>query len=221
MSDGVAEAGQHASLMDRMYRGQRHIYDLTRKYYLFGRDTTISGLGLKPGQTMLELGCGTGRNLALTARRFPSARLYGLDISRAMLETAESKFRKAGMPVTLVAGDATSFKASEFDVEGFDRIMISYALSMIPDWQGTIRAALDALSPQGELHIVDFGDQAGLPHWFKRMLRGWLKSFHVTPRDELVALLAPLAASRGRALTVQAIGGGYAIRAVAGPAINR
>ena len=36
--------GAHAETMDRLYRYQRFIYDLTRKYYLFGRDRLIAGL---------------------------------------------------------------------------------------------------------------------------------------------------------------------------------
>ena len=34
-------ARDHAALMDTVYRGQRHIYDATRKYFLFGRDRLI------------------------------------------------------------------------------------------------------------------------------------------------------------------------------------
>ena len=76
------------SLMDGVYRYQRHIYDLTRKYYLLGRDRMISGLDVPAGGTVLELGCGTGRNIVLAARRYPDARFFGLDISAEMLETA-------------------------------------------------------------------------------------------------------------------------------------
>ncbi len=47
--------------MDHVYRHQRYIYDLTRKYYLFGRDRLISGLQLKPGARVVEVGCGTAQ----------------------------------------------------------------------------------------------------------------------------------------------------------------
>ena len=46
---------------------------------------------------------------------------------------------------------------------GFDRIVISYALSMIPPWEAVTAQAIARLSPGGSLHLVDFGDQAGLP----------------------------------------------------------
>lgn len=88
---GLADEA-HASLMDRMYRHQRHIYDITRKYYLLGRDRTISGLDVPKGGTLLEVGCGTGRNLLLASRKFPEARLFGLDISAEMLLTASENF---------------------------------------------------------------------------------------------------------------------------------
>ena len=77
-----------ARLMDQMYRRQRHIYDLSRKYYLLGRDETIARLGPRPATAVLEIGCGTGRNLIKAARAYPEARFYGLDVSRAMLDTA-------------------------------------------------------------------------------------------------------------------------------------
>ncbi|WP_333781826.1 class I SAM-dependent methyltransferase [Sphingomonas sp. CV7422] len=64
----------HAGRMDRIYGGQRHIYDLTRKYYLFGRDRLIRQLDLGMGGTLIEIGCGTGRNLIRAARQWPAAR---------------------------------------------------------------------------------------------------------------------------------------------------
>ncbi len=101
----------HAARMDRIYAGQRHIYDLTRKYYLFGRDRMIDRLDLQPGATVLEVGCGTGRNLIRAARAWPDARFYGLDISAAMLTTARAKVAAAGLSgrITLAQADAADF----------------------------------------------------------------------------------------------------------------
>jgi S-adenosylmethionine-diacylgycerolhomoserine-N-methlytransferase len=92
---------EHAVKMDRMYRTQRHIYDFTRKYYLIGRDRTIANIKPKPGQTVLEVGCGTGRNLALIARMFPQAKLFGLDISQEMLAQTKKTFFTQRYTVTL------------------------------------------------------------------------------------------------------------------------
>ena len=49
--------------MNRMYRRQRHIYDGTGRYCLLGRDRLIAGLQPAAGASVLEIGCGTGRNL--------------------------------------------------------------------------------------------------------------------------------------------------------------
>jgi S-adenosylmethionine-diacylgycerolhomoserine-N-methlytransferase len=204
----------HAGLMDGMYRYQRHIYDLTRKYYLLGRDKTIRGLDVPKGGTLLEVGCGTGRNLALAHKRFPDARLYGLDISQEMLISARKTFAtKATLPDFRVA-DATAFTPREFGAAGFDRILISYALSMIPDWERAIDAAIAALNPGGQLHIVDFGQQEGLPGWFRALLQGWLTKFHVTPRANLREVLEAQAHENGAGLAFETIGGGYAWQAV-------
>lgn len=205
-----SQAESHANRMNRMYRYQRHIYDFTRKYYLFGRDRTIEGLRMPPGATLLEIGCGTGRNLLLAHRLYPEARLYGLDISAAMLETAHAGFRGKSKKPVLHIGDATDFKTEEFGVQGFDRILISYALSMIPGWQTAMDSALSALLPGGSLHIVDFGQQEHLPRWFGQALQAWLRRFHVTPRADLLAALESRLAETNADMVLEEIGGGYA-----------
>ena len=151
----------HAELMDGVYRWQRHIYDLTRKYYLLGRDRLIDGLDVPAGGTVLEIGCGTGRNIVLAARRYPQARFFGLDISAEMLETAHGAIGREGLAgrVSLARGDATGFDAETlFGMTAFDRVFISYSLSMIPGWPKALVAALGTLGPGGSLHIVDFGN---------------------------------------------------------------
>ncbi len=190
---------RHAARMDGVYAAQRHIYDLTRKYYLLGRDRLIDTLNPPPGGTVLEVGCGTARNLIAAARRWPKARFYGLDISEEMLTTARAKVAKAGLSnrITLAQGDAAAFDAAAFGVAGFDRVFLSYTLSMIPDWTAAIERAAAALARGGQLHIVDFGQQERMPHWWRRMLFAWLERFHVSPRRELPVALKHTAMSRG------------------------
>ncbi|MCP9232190.1 class I SAM-dependent methyltransferase [Mesorhizobium sp. LMG 17147] len=210
----------HAELMDGVYRWQRHIYDLTRKYYLLGRDRLIAGLDVPAGSTVLELGCGTGRNIILAARRYPGARFFGLDISAEMLETATAALAREGLSgrVTLARGDATDFDAKAlFGVKSFDLVFVSYSLSMIPGWEKTVSAALAALSPGGSLHVVDFGQQEALPSWFRTLLRGWLKKFHVEPRESLRAVLDSESARTGASFRFQTLCRGYAWLAVIGP----
>ncbi|GAA4116911.1 class I SAM-dependent methyltransferase [Aminobacter aganoensis] len=207
----------HSGLMDRVYRHQRHIYDLTRKYYLLGRDRMIAELSPPVGGTVLELGCGTGRNLILAARRFPNAHFYGLDISAEMLATARASIARAGLSdrISLAQADATAFDAAAlFGRSGFDRVFVSYALSMIPGWERSVSAALSVAD--GSVHIVDFGQQEGLPGWFRNLLRGWLGKFHVSPRESLATEIARQAQATGKSFRFSSLYRGYAWLVVVG-----
>ncbi|MBO9726601.1 MAG: class I SAM-dependent methyltransferase [Novosphingobium sp.] len=187
--------------MDKVYRGQRHIYDFTRKYYLFGRDRLIRELDAAPGMSVLEVGCGTGRNLELIARAWPQVQCHGFDISSEMLKSARARL---GPQVRLAPGDATRFDASAlFGRAGFDRVVLSYTLSMIPDWQAALEQAAAALAPGGVLHAVDFGDLAGLPSPLRKGLRAWLAKFHVSPRLDLPMVAARLAGEKSLRIAVK------------------
>lgn len=213
----AVDGGGHAELMDGVYRWQRHIYDATRKYYLLGRDRLIAGLAVPAGGTVLELGCGTGRNIVLAARSYPDARFFGLDISAEMLETACRAVAREclGARVALARGDAAAFDPMAlFGTESFDRVFVSYSLSMIPAWERTVPAALAALSAGGSLHVVDFGRQEDLPGWFRAPLRGWLRKFHVEPRESLREVLESESAQTGASLSFETLYHGYAIQAI-------
>ena len=194
------ERAHHAALMDRVYRHQRHIYDLTRKYYLLGRDRLVKDLDAKPGETIVEIGCGTARNLIRIAHTYPDAKLYGLDASAAMLQTAREAIARAGLSqrVVLAHALAEDLAPSLFGLEQpFDHAIFSYSLSMIPDWRGALRKAAQSLRAGGFIHVVDFGDLKSLWPVANRALRAWLRLFHVIPRDELLSFLEQEARDRG------------------------
>lgn len=218
-NEASARALDHADSMDAIYRTQRHIYDLTRKYYLLGRDRLIADLAPPPGGLVLEMGCGTARNLIVAARRYPDARFLGFDISEAMLENARASVKRAGLEqkIRLVQGDATAFCARHlFGIGGADRVFCSYTLSMIPGWEQAIAAGADALARGGRLHVVDFGNQSGLPAWFARGLHGWLAQFQVSPRADLEHVARQVAHQRGMLIEHRALYRGYAQYAVIG-----
>lgn len=190
----------HAKHMDGIYRYQRYIYDLTRKYFLLGRDTMLKGMEPPEGGTVLEVGCGTGRNLVQAAQRYPRAKYYGFDISEMMLETARENVVKAGEwnRITLAQGDATDFDPQAlFGVDAFDRVFISYSVSMIPPWREALPMAYRAVKPGGSLHVVDFGQQKDLPGWFRKVLNAWLAKFSVEPRADLEDQLRKVAEAHG------------------------
>ncbi len=179
--------------MDRMYRFQRHFYDASRRYYLLGRDRLLDRLAPPPDGSILEIGCGTGRNLIGAGQRFGDAKLFGIDISQEMLKTALGNMSRTGFEerVRVACADATSFNPmASLGWRRFDRIYFSYTLSMVPEWQLALRHAFSLLSADGELHIVDFGQCEGLPRGFRVALFRWLDLFHVSPRAGLKNELA-------------------------------
>lgn len=203
----------HKQTMERMYRVQRHFYDFTRRYYLLGRDRLIYKLAPPRGGTILEIGCGTGRNLVKTAENYPDARLFGVDISDEMLKSAGQSIARHGLEakVRIAQADALSFNPERvFGRSSFDRIYFSYTLSMIPDWETAIRHAMTMLSEDGELHIVDFGQSEKLPGICKSALFSWLRLLHVSPRSGLQQHLQALSHGRGMKVHFDSLYRGFA-----------
>ena len=206
-----------ADKMNRQYRFQRHIYDATRTHYLFWRRRLIAELDPPPGGTVVEVACGTGWNLLRAAESYPRARLYGLDISSEMLATAQASIARKGFQprITVAQGDATAFDLEQlFQLRGADRVFISYALSMIPDWPAAIERAIEAVNSGGALHIVDFGRMETMPAVQRWALRRWLKHYHVTPRVDLKRVLQTLSHRHGLSIRFDETPKGYSAYAV-------
>jgi SAM-dependent methyltransferase len=84
-------------------------------------------------------GCGTGRNLILAARKYPTARFFGVDVSTEMLTSAIGAIERAGLAsrIRVAHADATrSVPTALFGKARFERVFISYSLSMMPAWVG-------------------------------------------------------------------------------------
>jgi len=213
------DSRQHAEHLDRNYRYQRHVYDVTREYYLLGRNRLVAGLAPPPGGSVLEIGCGTALNLVRAHRRHPDARYFGVDLSRVMLETADASLQRRGVAdrIQLEVGDAASFDArSLFGRSSFDRIVFSYSLSMMPPWVTALEHAAALLSPVGRLHVVDFGQCEGLPTAAREVLKAWLARYRVTPRETLQEVLTDLSRRHDLTLSFERLYRGYSHYAVLG-----
>ncbi len=214
MSAPGASSNAH-SAMDQMYRYTRHVYDLTRKYYLFGRDKLIEELPVRDGDHVCEVGCGTARNLVVLAQKRANLHLYGIDASAEMLKTAQASVDGAGLAGRIRLGTAlsTDFTAARLGHDRpFDRLIYSYSLSMMDDWREALEHGISQLKPGGTIHVVDFGNQEGLPAWFRGLLKGWLDQFHVRFRPEVRAWFeAQEKAGRGK-MTYRNVMRGYAYR---------
>lgn len=188
----------HDVLMDRIYRHQRHIYDLTRRHYLAGRVRLIRSLNARPNQKILEIGCGTAWNLIRIARRYPGTQLSGLDASAEMLRSATLAIHRAKVSerIHLMHGLAEEVPALFHDASQFDHVIFSYSLSMVSDWNRALSAARKVMRDNGEFHVVDFGDLNALWPAASGLLRAWLRLFHVHPRAEFLQRLESMSGQR-------------------------
>jgi S-adenosylmethionine-diacylgycerolhomoserine-N-methlytransferase len=175
----VIDLEAHRTFLDRSYRFTRPIYDATRKYYLFGRDGLLEALLSEPWTTLVEIGPGTGRNLAILHAARPDARVGGIEPCDPMLECARARLPSA----RFVRGFAETTDPREVLGGPVDRILFSYCLSMTADPGAALDMARRALSPGGQVAIVDFADLAGLPAPARAALGTWLDLFHVRPLD--------------------------------------
>jgi S-adenosylmethionine-diacylgycerolhomoserine-N-methlytransferase len=168
---------EHQGFLDRYYGLTRHVYDATRKYYLFGRDRALEQLLAEPWNTLIEIGPGTGRNLRHLHARRPQARYGGVEASAEMLTHAAERCGFAH----LVHGFAESADLVAIHGRRPDRILFSYALSMMTQPERALANAERALAPGGQIVVVDFGSLRGLPPPLREAFRRFLASFHVRP----------------------------------------
>lgn len=168
--------------MERYYRFHANIYQATRWTFLFGRKPIFSYLPINADWEghIVEVGCGTGHNLACLAEKFPYAQLTGIDIARPMLDVARKKLSRYGDRIRLTEADWNTMT----DYPPVDIAVFSYCLTMInPGWDAAIEHAMNRLSPEGYIAVVDF--HATGFGWFER----WMGFNHVRMQGHLLPVL--------------------------------
>lgn len=180
MSTAAEKRDEHRAFLNKYYGISRGIYDLTRRYFLLGREAAISHLRDQPWETLVEIGPGTGRNLKKLKAIRPGASFGGIEASDAMLEHARKKIPFA----RLVHGFA-----EDADIEAIfgrrpDRILFAYCLSMVQEPLLALEHCRRSLAPNGEVLVVDFGNLAGWPAPLRRGLLKFIDVFHVRPLPE-------------------------------------
>ncbi len=172
---GQPRAGSHAERLENFYAPQAGYYDHFRERLLHGRRELIAALQPAPGQWLVELGGGTGRNLDFLGARLDTlARFDLVDLCPSLL--AQARLRAAQWPgiVRVHEADATRFRPDADGRQVADCVYFSYSLSMIPDWRRALRNALRMLKPGGLIGVVDFYVSAKEPPP-GRQRHGWLQ----------------------------------------------
>lgn len=175
-------------LMNQIYKYQKYIYNLTRKYYLFGRDSTIVDLQKNIHLNQLvEIGCGNGRNLFKLSKKLPYTYFLGIDLCDEMLKIGLKRIQRIQSKIKLVELDATLIKKhlSAHLATSPEIIIAFYSLSMIPDLETVISDSLELLANNGKLIIVDFTNFRQLPKILTFLLNKWMDTFHVRYRSKL------------------------------------
>jgi len=166
------------------YRWHAAIYDATRWTFLLGRNALLEHLPIVDAQeqTLLEVGCGTGRNLQRLAEQHPQLQLIGVDVSSDMLARASRPTRKYDRRVQLYE---RPYATEAFNLsQPLDFVLFSYALSMFnPGWEKAIASAYDDLPVGGRIALVDFHASPS------RLFRWWMRKNHVRMEAHLLPLL--------------------------------
>lgn len=144
----------HRDRLDAFYRGQAANYDAFRQRLLQGRERLVEQLPLNPGAVWVDLGGGTGANIAMAGSRVQRLKqAIVVDLCPSLISIARERAESAGWKnVSVVEADATRF-TPECPA---DVVTFSYALTMIPNWYEAVQQALSILRPGGVLAVVDF-----------------------------------------------------------------
>lgn len=111
---------------------------------------------IRPGQRVLDLGCGTGTLTILIKQMHPESEVVGVDIDPQILDVARRKASRSGVEIILDQGSAT---ALPYPDASFDRVLSSLVFHHLRTEQKmqAAREAFRVLRPGGELHMADFG----------------------------------------------------------------
>ncbi|TQK20771.1 demethylmenaquinone methyltransferase/2-methoxy-6-polyprenyl-1,4-benzoquinol methylase [Microbacterium sp. SLBN-154] len=170
----------------RRYSAGARLYDVLsgeRWVYRAGRVAGIELMGLRSGDVVLDLGCGTGLNFPLVrAAVGRTGHIVGVDRSADMLAVAWGRVRREGWSnVTLVEADAADLDAGDVRARvaaatgsagGVDAVLSTYALSVMRDGATEAWArAVDLVRPDGVLAVVDMQPPTGRWRIFSPLAR--------------------------------------------------
>ena len=156
------------------YRKMAKHYDVTSRLYpapgypqRAQRLRAVQALGLRAGDTVIDMACGTGLNFSLLEKAVGSeGRIIGVDLTDAMLAQARDRVEANGWSnVSLVQADAAVF---DFPT-GVNAILSTYALSQVPECAQVIAHGAAALSEGGRWAVLDLKIPINTPGWVAQL----------------------------------------------------
>jgi demethylmenaquinone methyltransferase/2-methoxy-6-polyprenyl-1,4-benzoquinol methylase len=165
-----------------LYRRRAGNYDFTANlYYLLGyraynsRRRAINALQLRPGDTVVELCCGTGINFPLLQEKVgPEGRIIGVDLTDAMIEQARKKTARHGWRnVELIQSDV-----ARYDIpQGVNGIFSSFALALCPEFDRVVKNAYNALAPGGRFVELGLTRPRARLRWLEPLFMAAIRPF--------------------------------------------
>lgn len=168
-----------------LYRRRARHYDFSANlYYLIGfretayRRKAIAALNLQPGDTVVEIGCGTGLNFPFLHQAVgPKGKIIGVDLTDAMLAEARRRAQRHGWQnVELVQSDAAAYQFPQ----GINGVISTFAITLVPEYDQVISTGAKALMSGGCMVIADLKEPENWPHWLVKFGIWITRPFGVT-----------------------------------------
>ncbi len=169
-----------------LYRRRARHYDrLVGVFRLVGADGpkyrrhAVEALTVGRGESVVEIGCGTGANFSLLQRAVGnSGHILAVDPTDAMLVEARQRVKRAGWAnVDLVEADAADYRFAS----NIDGVLSTFAVTVVDDYDGVVRRAAGALRPGGRVVILEMKTPERLPRWAIRFGSWLLRPYGVNP----------------------------------------
>jgi demethylmenaquinone methyltransferase/2-methoxy-6-polyprenyl-1,4-benzoquinol methylase len=174
MERTVGQTESTREYLIEIYRKKARHYDITSRFYPVPgyphrahRRRAVQALGLRPGDSVVEVACGTGLNFSLIEQAIgPAGRIVGVDLTDAMLAQAQRRIEaRRWSNISLVQADAAEF---EFPA-GVHAILSTYALSQVPECGDVIARGAAALRQGGRWAVVDLKVPDNTPRWLLQL----------------------------------------------------
>lgn len=116
------------------------------------RERAVDALALDAGDTVVEMGCGTGGNVPYLRERVePGGRVVGVDLTRTMIERARTHTDRTGPIVSYLQGDATRPPLVRADA-----VLATFVVGIFPDPAEVVADWCDLVGPDGRIALLNF-----------------------------------------------------------------